>query len=88
LDHSPGGSAWTLSPGQGTRKEVYLAKKHWEQQPALSSTEYYEKMKATWARILPRYFRGKQRAALSMTGGVDSRMMLACAPCPSGTLPS
>jgi asparagine synthase (glutamine-hydrolysing) len=83
----PGGSAWVFSPGQPVRKESYFRKEAWEEQPLLNGRDYFEKLKETWARILPRYFHGPQRAALSLTGGVDSRMILACAPCRPGTLP-
>jgi asparagine synthase (glutamine-hydrolysing) len=83
----PGGSAWTFRPGEGVRKECYFDKGLWEQQPILSATEYYEKMKDTWGRVLPRYFGGREKVALSLTGGVDSRMILAWAPRPAGTLP-
>ncbi len=84
---APPGSVWTWSPGQPVRKGVHFNKEFWETQPQLSSLDYYEKLKETWARVLPRYFRGKDRLGLSLTGGVDSRMMLACAHCPPGTLP-
>jgi len=83
----PGGSAWVFSPGQSVRKETYFRKEAWEEQPLLNGRDYFEKLRETWARILPRYFDGPERAALSLTGGVDSRMILACAPCRPGTLP-
>ena len=83
----PGGSAWVFSPGQPVRKEAYFRKETWEEQPLLNDRDYFEKLRETWARILPRYFSGPERAALSLTGGVDSRMILACSPCPPGTLP-
>ncbi len=83
----PGGSAWVFSPGQPVRKESYFNSEGWEQQPQLSSEEYYEKLRATWMRILPRYFRGKEKIGLSLTGGLDSRMILACAPRAAATLP-
>jgi asparagine synthase (glutamine-hydrolysing) len=83
----PGGSAWAFSPGRPVRKEAYFSKETWEQQPRLNSSDYYEKLRATWTRVLPRYFRGQERVALSLTGGVDSRMILACAPSSPGTLP-
>jgi asparagine synthase (glutamine-hydrolysing) len=83
----PGGSAWTFRPGEDVRKEYYFSKELWEQQPTLSEAEYYERMKDTWKRILPRYFRGDERMALSLTGGVDSRMILAWAGRAAGTLP-
>jgi len=73
----PGGSVWSFSPGQPVKKESYFRKELWEQQPALSSDEYHLKLKETWARVLPRYFRGNERIGLSLTGGVDSRMILA-----------
>ena len=83
----PGGSAWVFSPGQPVLKADYFQKESWEQQPLLSGPDYFEKLRETWRRILPRYFNGPQCAALSLTGGVDSRLILACAPCPPGKLP-
>jgi asparagine synthase (glutamine-hydrolysing) len=83
----PGGSLWTFAPGQRVRKEAWFKKESWEQQPQLSGSEYYEKLKETWSRILPRYFNGREQAALSLTGGVDCRMILAWAPRGSGALP-
>ena len=83
----PGGSLWIFSPGQPARKEVWFKKELWEEQPELSESEYYEKLQATWTRILPRYFREKERVGLSLTGGLDSRMILACAPRAGGELP-
>jgi asparagine synthase (glutamine-hydrolysing) len=83
----PGGSAWEFSPGRPVRKNVFFKKDAWEQQPLLSRSDYYEKLKETWTRVLPRYFGGKARVGLSLTGGVDSRMILAWAPCAAGALP-
>ena len=82
----PGASVWAFSPGQRVRKESYFRKELWEQQPALGAEEYYAKLKETWARVLPRYFRGKDRVGLSLTGGVDSRMILAWLPLAAGAL--
>jgi asparagine synthase (glutamine-hydrolysing) len=83
----PGGSKWTLSTGRPIRKEAYFVPRIWEEQPTLSDFDYYEKLKETWKLILPRYFRGHEQVGLSLTGGVDSRMILAWAPCPPGHLP-
>lgn len=83
----PGGSAWTFRSGEPIRKECYFKKELWEQQPTLNAGEYYEKLKDTWARLLPGYFRGQERVALSLTGGLDSRMILAWSSCPAGQLP-
>jgi len=83
----PGGSAWAFSPGREVRRETYFDKGVWENQSQLSGAEYYEKLRSTWARILPRYFGGQEPVGLSLTGGLDSRMILACAPHSAGTLP-
>ena len=83
----PPGSLWTFSLGQPVRKELYFQKESWEALPQLDAVTYYERLKETWARILPRYFGGGQKVGLSLTGGVDSRMILAWAPCAAGALP-
>jgi asparagine synthase (glutamine-hydrolysing) len=59
----------------------------WESQSLLNDKDYYEKLKETWSRILPRYLRGKKRVAMSLTGGVDGRMIMAWANRPPKTLP-
>src|SRR5207248_2495304 len=73
----PGGSVWIFSGGRSPQKDSYFTREQWERQPELGASEYYEEFKATWKRILPRYFHAGEQAALSLTGGVDSRMMLA-----------
>src|SRR2546423_718111 len=83
----PPASAWVFLPGQPVKKEFYFSAEKWEQQPAMSAEDYYQSMKAAWNRVLPRYFRGKEASALSLTGGVDSRMILASAPSAAGKLP-
>jgi asparagine synthase (glutamine-hydrolysing) len=69
------------------KKKTYFKKEAWESQPQLSESHFYEKLKETWTRVLPKYLFGKQPIGLSLTGGVDSRMILAWAPRSPGTLP-
>jgi asparagine synthase (glutamine-hydrolysing) len=83
----PGGAVWSFSNAEGVRKEKYFEPRSWEELPALSEADYYEQLKATWQRVLPRYFPESNSAGLSLTGGVDSRMILAWAPRPPGELP-
>jgi len=83
----PASSAWVFSRGEPVKKKAYFKQEAWENQPGLSESDFYEKLRETWTRVLPRYFRGKQSIGLSLTGGVDSRMILAWAPRPPGTLP-
>jgi asparagine synthase (glutamine-hydrolysing) len=83
----PPGSAWVFSRGEPVKKKTYFKQEAWESHPQLSESHFYEKLKETWTRLLPKYFFGKQPIGLSLTGGVDSRMILAWAPRPPGTLP-
>jgi asparagine synthase (glutamine-hydrolysing) len=83
----PGGSLWSFGKSQPVRKEAYFEPRSWEGLPVLSEVAYYEQFKETWKRILPRYLQENESAGLSLTGGVDSRMILAWAPLPPGALP-
>ena len=83
----PCGSAWTYFPREPMIRESYFRTSTWENQDPLSPTEYYERLKETWVRILPRYFRGKEKVGVSLTGGKDSRMIMAWAKHPAGNLP-
>lgn len=83
----PHSSAWTFVPRVPVRKEVYFSPAAWEQLPALSPEAYCAKLDETFTRILPRYFRGDQKIALSLTGGLDSRMIMAAAPVKAGQMP-
>src|SRR5438093_3551149 len=83
----PPGSAWVFSRGEPVKKKTYFKQESWEGQPELAESDFYEKLRETWRRVLPKYFLGKQSIGLSLTGGVDSRMILAWAPRSPGTLP-
>jgi len=83
----PGASAWRFFPGQAIRRDVYFRPKAWENQEPLSSSAYYDRLRETWIRILPRYLREKGHMAVSLTGGKDSRLIMAWAQAPPGNLP-
>jgi len=83
----PGASAWMYAPGQKIEKKSYFQKETWEAQTPLEIGEYYQALKETWVRILPRYLQGNERMALSLTGGKDSRMIMAWLPQTAGQLP-
>ena len=84
----PGGSVWHFRRGRGLQRDRYFMPAEWEQQEALESTDYYDRLRQTWIRILPRYLRDPKRTAVSLTGGKDSRMIMAWANLPPWSLPS
>ncbi len=73
----PPGSAWMFKPAEPARKRPYFDRGTWETQTSLPREEYYLKLKETFARILPRYLGGEDRVAMSLTGGLDSRLIMA-----------
>ncbi len=83
----PPASRWTFSRNQPVKRETYFSKELWENQSLLKEKDYYEELKATFRRILPRYFQGKKQIGMSLTGGLDGRMIMAWAKRSPGTLP-
>jgi asparagine synthase (glutamine-hydrolysing) len=83
----PPASLWTVDVGGTLHKERYFDEQEWEDQPALPLEDYYEKLKATWAGVLPRYFRSNEKIAVSLTGGLDSRIIMAWFRGGPGSLP-
>jgi asparagine synthase (glutamine-hydrolysing) len=74
----PPASAWTFRNGSLAQKSTYFHPKEWEEQEPLDPETYYQELRAAFARNLPRYFAGYERIGMSLTGGLDTRMILAC----------
>jgi len=75
----PPASCWIVSDG-GVTRTTYFRSNEWESQAPTAAPEYFDEFLATWKAIVPRYLRGGPPVGLSLTGGVDSRMILACSP--------
>ena len=74
----PGGSAWSWVDGVGQARDVYCKLSDWESASPLDEATFYAALKETVSRVIPRYFREKGRVGMSLTGGLDSRLMMAC----------
>ena len=48
---------------------------------------YYRELREVFARNLPRYFHGRERIGMSLTGGLDTRMIMAWQRLQAGSLP-
>jgi asparagine synthase (glutamine-hydrolysing) len=84
----PGGSAWTFRSGSIEKRNTYFAPREWEQQGALDAESYYLGLRDTLSRNLPRYFNGGSPMAISLTGGLDTRVIMAWQKARPGSLPS
>lgn len=68
------------------RRESYFDSRMWEAQEPLGDERFYEQLRETFDRLLPQYVRGAG-VAMSLTGGLDGRMIMAWARAPAGGLP-
>jgi asparagine synthase (glutamine-hydrolysing) len=83
----PGGSLWTFANAGAPQKKMYFQPAEWEDQPVLDAETFYQRIREVFSRNLPRYFKGRERIGVSLTGGLDSRMIMAWHKAPAGTLP-
>ena len=73
----PPGSAWVFRNGTIQSKGTYFQPSEWESQTPLDPESYYRELQQVFARNLPRYFNGNERIGVSLTGGLDTRMIMA-----------
>jgi asparagine synthase (glutamine-hydrolysing) len=74
-----GGSLWSFTDGK-CRKGKYFSPETWEAQPVLSAEAFESSFQETFKRVLPLYFESESRIGISLTAGLDSRMIMACRP--------
>src|SRR3984957_4248407 len=83
----PPASAWIFRNGSLAQKSTYFHPKEWEDQEPLDPESYYRELQSAFTRSLPRYFAGREPIGMSLTGGLDTRMILACREPAPGSLP-
>src|ERR1700720_1172494 len=84
----PPASTWVFRNGAIDRKDFYFRPEEWENQHPLESEDYYQQIRQTFSQNLPRYFNGSsERIGVSLTGGLDTRMIMAWHKSPPGSLP-
>lgn len=83
----PPGSAWTFRAGRLEYKASYFDPREWEQQERLDPEQYYCELSEVFSASVPRYFVGPEPVAVSLTGGLDTRMIMAWHKAAPGTLP-
>lgn len=73
----PPGAAWTFGAGSVPQKKCYFQPREWEEQAPLGPEAYYEEVRDALSRTLPRYFNGSERVGIALTGGLDTRTIMA-----------
>jgi asparagine synthase (glutamine-hydrolysing) len=83
----PPAAAWAFENRSLQRKAQYFEAREWEEQEPWDLETYYKRLQETFASNLPRYFNGNERIGMSLTGGLDTRMIMAWHKAPAGLLP-
>lgn len=73
----PGGAKWAFRNGSLVQKGTYFKPQEWEEQECLAPELCYREIRDVFSRNLPRYFEGRQPISMSLTGGLDTRMIMA-----------
>ena len=73
----PEASVWSFENGK-CQKKKYFSSETWESQTMLPADSFQAEFQKTFERVLPRYFESQSRVGISLTAGLDSRMIMAC----------
>jgi len=83
----PAGSSWIFRDGAMEQKRVYFKPKEWEDQAPMESEAYYRELREVFSSNLELYFPGQERVGMSLTGGLDTRLIMAWQKSAPGALP-
>lgn len=83
----PQASRWRFCDSRLAHRGTYFHPSEWEDQERLDPESYYQEIRKVFTRNLPRYLNGGDRTAMSLTGGLDTRMIMAWQKSSPGTLP-
>jgi asparagine synthase (glutamine-hydrolysing) len=83
----PPGSAWRFRKGSIVERIKYFEPREWEEQDQLDPEPWYQQLREVFTRNLPRYFNGHEQIAMSLTGGLDGRMIMAWQKAGQGSFP-
>jgi len=83
----PPGSLYSFRNGAVETKGRYFDPSEWENQEPLPAAEYFDTLRDTFTKNLPRYFGGSERIGVSLTGGLDTRIIMAWHNADPGSLP-
>jgi asparagine synthase (glutamine-hydrolysing) len=83
----PPGSAWVARVGRMQQRDLYFQPAEWENLGPLEPEAFYQELREVFTRNLPRYFNGREPVGVSLTGGLDTRMIMAWWKAAPQTLP-
>lgn len=87
IEVMPPASVWEFENGALVKRGRYFDPREWEEQEPLDGESYHRAFQEAFTRALPKYFSGDEQVAMSLTGGLDTRMIMACVKAAPKTLP-
>jgi asparagine synthase (glutamine-hydrolysing) len=84
----PGGSAWTIHGPTSITKGQYFHPRQWTEQSTLDAATFYSALRQTVSKTLPSYFRSEAPVGISLTAGLDTRIVMAGMPADATPLPT
>jgi asparagine synthase (glutamine-hydrolysing) len=87
IETLPPGTLCSIASDGSIKQRSYFDVRSWETQTPLAAEMFNEQLADVFSRIVPRYLQGAQRCAMSLTGGLDGRMVLAWGRPGAGELP-
>jgi asparagine synthase (glutamine-hydrolysing) len=73
----PPASLWTFGATGLQRKEKYFRYREWQEQEPLKAEDFHNAIRDVFVANLPRRFVGREKVGMSLTGGLDTRMIMA-----------
>ncbi len=74
----PGGALWVFN-GKSVERKSYFDLNQQISEPSSDTEDFLEQLTSTFKHLLPRYLIGN-RIAIALTGGLDTRLIMACLP--------
>jgi asparagine synthase (glutamine-hydrolysing) len=83
----PSASCWTLENGEVSNKRIYFDRSDWERQERLDGDRFAERVMETLPGVVEQYAKAGLPRGISLTGGLDSRILVACLDMTPGEFP-
>jgi asparagine synthase (glutamine-hydrolysing) len=83
----PAASTWTFRNAAIQGKNAYFHPREWETQAPVVGEAYYRELRDVFSKNLGLYFAGPERLGMTLTGGLDTRMIMAWHQSAPGSLP-
>lgn len=83
----PSASLWTVAKGAVNKKSIYFDRADWECQERLNASRFAQNVIEIFPAVVRKYGKDRRHVGISLTGGFDSRMLMACLEMSPGEFP-